>query len=261
MKFAIRAENLSKQYRIQDAKEPVAYRTLRDDLVRWASIPFRGFDRTTTHEFWALRDLNFQVQTGEVLGVIGSNGAGKSTLLKIISRITKPTAGRVRLRGRVASLLEVGTGFHPELTGRENIYLSGAILGMTRREIDRKFDAIVDFSGVPDFLDTPVKRYSSGMNLRLGFAVAAHVDPEILIVDEVLAVGDAEFQRRCLAKMEEKAAGQNRTILFVSHNLAAVRQLCQRVIWLDHGCLRMCGPAAAVIDAYASHESRQPAAA
>ncbi|MGC8669458.1 MAG: ABC transporter ATP-binding protein, partial [Chthonomonadales bacterium] len=178
-----------------------------------------------SQSIWALKDVSFEVQPGEVVGIIGRNGAGKSTLLKILSQITEPTEGRVEMRGRVASLLEVGTGFHPELTGRENIYLNGAILGMTRREIDRKFDEIVDFSGVERFIDTPVKRYSSGMYLRLAFAVAAHLDPEILIVDEVLAVGDAAFQKKCLGRMGE-VARSGRTVLFVSHNMAAVKALC-----------------------------------
>ena len=183
--------------------------------------------------FWALRDVSFEVQPGEVVGIIGRNGAGKSTLLKVLSRIVEPTGGSIRLRGRVASLLEVGTGFHPELTGRENIYLNGSILGMKKFEIDRKFDEIVEFSGVERFLDTPVKRYSSGMYVRLAFAVAAHLEPEILIVDEVLAVGDADFQKKCLGKMKEVTLEGGRTVLFVSHNLTSVRSLCDRVIWLE----------------------------
>ena len=188
-------------------------------------------------EFWALKDVSFEVKRGEVLGIIGRNGAGKSTLLKILSRITEPTEGRVTLRGRVASLLEVGTGFHPELTGRENIYLNGAILGMTRAEIRRKFDEIVAFAEVEKFLDTPVKRYSSGMYVRLAFAVAAHLEPEILVVDEVLAVGDAEFQKKCLGKMNSVATVEGRTVLFVSHNMAVVQHLCERVILLKNGVL------------------------
>lgn len=186
-------------------------------------------------DFWALSDLSFEVKEGERVGVIGRNGAGKSTLLKVLSRITEPTTGRVSLRGRVASLLEVGTGFHPELTGRENIYLNGAILGMSKAEIRRNFDAIVDFAGVEKFLDTPVKRYSSGMYVRLAFAVAAHLDTEILMIDEVLAVGDAEFQKKCMGKMDEVSHKQGRTILFVSHNMGAVSQLCNRVVCLDRG--------------------------
>ena len=188
----------------------------------------------TTEEFWALKDVSFEVKRGEVLGIIGRNGAGKSTLLKVLSRITEPTEGRVTIEGRVASLLEVGTGFHPELTGRENVYLNGAILGMTRAEIKRKFDEIVDFSGVERFLDTPVKRYSSGMYVRLAFAVAAHLEPEILIIDEVLAVGDAEFQKKCLGKMQD-VAGHGRTVLFVSHNMGAIERLCDNVVVLSQG--------------------------
>ena len=202
-----------------------------------------------TPDFWALRDVSFDVQQGEVLGIIGRNGAGKSTLLKILSRITEPTAGRVTLRGRVASLLEVGTGFHPELTGRENIFLNGAILGMSRAEIRRKFDEIVAFAEVEQFLDTPVKRYSSGMYVRLAFAVAAHLEPEILVVDEVLAVGDAEFQKKCLGKMGEVAKG-GRTVLFVSHNMAAIRRLCSRVILLKNGRITQSGNVNQCIDTY-----------
>lgn len=193
--------------------------------------PFR---RTEREAFWALRDVDFTVGRGEVMGIIGRNGAGKSTLLKILSRITAPTTGRIEIYGRVGSLLEVGTGFHPELTGRENVYLNGAILGMNRREIDRKFDEIVDFAGVEKFLDTPVKRYSSGMYVRLAFGVAAHLHPEILIVDEVLAVGDAAFQKKCLGKMQD-VAGEGRTVLFVSHNMGSMRQLCSRGIWMSGG--------------------------
>ena len=206
----------------------------------------------TIEEFWALKDVNFEVREGEVLGIIGRNGAGKSTLLKILCRITEPTTGRVTLRGRVASLLEVGTGFHPELTGRENIYLNGAILGMSRAEIRRKFDEIVAFAEVEQFLDTPVKRYSSGMYVRLAFAVAAHLEPEILIVDEVLAVGDAEFQKKCLGKMNEVASRDGRTVLFVSHNMGIVTSLCPNVIWLDRGSVCQVGPAREVIDQYMS---------
>jgi len=201
-------------------------------------------------EFWALRDLNFDVKEGEVVGIIGRNGAGKSTLLKILSRITEPTEGRVTIKGRVASLLEVGTGFHPELTGRENIYLNGAILGMTRAEIRRKFDEIVAFAEVEKFLDTPVKRYSSGMYVRLAFAVAAHLDPEILIIDEVLAVGDAEFQKKCLGKMDEVSRREGRTVLFVSHNMAAVRSLCETAIMLESGRIAQIGPVEKTIRSY-----------
>jgi lipopolysaccharide transport system ATP-binding protein len=206
-------------------------------------------------EFWALKDVSFEVKRGERLGIIGRNGAGKSTLLKILSRITEPTEGRVLLRGRAASLLEVGTGFHPELTGRENIYLNGAILGMTRGEIRRKFDEIVAFAEVEKFLDTPVKRYSSGMYVRLAFAVAAHLEPELLVVDEVLAVGDAEFQKKCLGKMSEVAAG-GRTVLFVSHNITAVRQLCENGVWLEGGRIKEIGPIGVVARAY-SYDTRE----
>ena len=200
---------------------------------------------------WALRDLSFKVPEGQVVGIIGRNGAGKSTLLKILSRITHPTSGSVRVRGRVASLLEVGTGFHEELTGRENVYLNGSILGMKRREIDQHFDAIVDFSGLEQFIDTPIKRFSSGMRLRLGFAVAAHLDPDVLIVDEVLAVGDAGFQKKCIATMADLRSG-GRTVLFVSHNMAAVENLCSRGIWIDKGQMRMDGTSKDVIKAYLS---------
>ncbi|MCP4309317.1 MAG: ATP-binding cassette domain-containing protein [bacterium] len=239
----IRAEGLGKKYVIGH-EERERYVALRDVLARTA----KGLWRKTadmargrpivigdrTEDFWALKDVSFEVRRGEVLGVIGRNGAGKSTLLKVLSRITEPTEGRVTIEGRVASLLEVGTGFHPELTGRENVYLNGAILGMTRAEIRRKFDEIVDFAGVEQFLDTPVKRYSSGMQVRLAFAVAAHLEPEILVVDEVLAVGDAEFQKKCLGKMED-VASHGRTVLFVSHNMAAVSALCTRGLLLKAG--------------------------
>lgn len=199
--------------------------------------------------FWALRDVSFAVNEGEVIGIIGRNGAGKSTLLKILSRITEPTDGRAVIRGRVSSLLEVGTGFHPELTGRENVYMNGTILGMRKKEIDKKFDEIVDFSGVAEFLDTPIKRYSSGMQVRLAFAVAAHLEPEILIIDEVLAVGDAEFQKKCLGKMQD-VAKCGRTVLFVSHNMAAVQGLCSRVLWMQQGALQHEGPTKSVISDY-----------
>ena len=238
----IRAEGLGKKYLIGHAAERERYVALRDVMARgarnlWRKTADMARGRAilagdTVEEFWALRDVSFEVKRGEVLGIIGRNGAGKSTLLKILSRITEPSEGRVTIKGRVASLLEVGTGFHPELTGRENIYLNGAILGMTRAEIRRKFDEIVDFAEVEKFLDTPVKRYSSGMYVRLAFAVAAHLEPEILVVDEVLAVGDAEFQKKCLGKMSEVAGG-GRTVLFVSHNMAAVGILCPRSMHVD----------------------------
>ncbi len=239
MKPAIRVDNLSKLYRI-GSRPAHDYRTLQDTLVGAVTAPWRRFRALAqpagdgAEAFWALKDVGFEVQPGETLGVIGRNGAGKSTLLKILSRVTEPTRGRVELRGRLGSLLEVGTGFHSELTGRENIYLNGAILGMTRREITRKFDEIVAFAGVDPFLDTPVKRYSSGMYVRLAFAVAAHLEPEILVVDEVLAVGDVEFQKKCLGKMRQVGA-EGRTVLFVSHSIGALQGLCRRGLLLHKG--------------------------
>src|SRR5450631_278408 len=233
----IRVENLSKLYRISHLANQ---RTVRDAVHHGLRLVWRRLrwnTRLKREEFWALRDLNFEIAKGEVVGIIGRNGAGKSTLLKVLSRITEPTTGRITLRGRVASLLEVGTGFHPELSGRDNIYLNGAIHGLTRAEISRKFDQIVEFAEVSRFLDTPVKRYSSGMYVRLAFAVAAHLEPDILIVDEVLAVGDAQFQKKCLGKMEDVSAREGRTVLFVSHNLQAVRQLCSRCLLLQTGGL------------------------
>lgn len=249
----ITVENLSKRYLIgkQTAKGDGLRHILEDAArapLRWFSSR-NGGERSRTEEFWALSDLNFDIQEGEVVGFIGRNGAGKSTLLKILSRITEPTRGSIRLRGRVSSLLEVGTGFHPELTGRENIFLNGAILGMGRLEIRRKFDEIVAFSDLEKFLDTPVKRYSSGMYVRLAFAVAAHLEPEILIVDEVLAVGDAEFQKKCLRKMGD-VSHAGRTVLFVSHNMQAVTRLCSRCILLDRGCAIQDGPVIEVANAY-----------
>ncbi len=256
----IRAEGLGKKYLIGHKAERERYVALRDVLARTtknflrsAADMVRGQQLVTGEEvedFWALKDISFEIKRGDVVGIIGRNGAGKSTLLKILSRITEPSAGRVEIRGRVASLLEVGTGFHPELTGRENIYLNGAILGMTRGEIRRRFDEIVTFAEVEKFLDTPVKRYSSGMYVRLAFAVAAHLEPEILVVDEVLAVGDAEFQRKCLGKMHN-VAGHGRTILFVSHNMAAVNQLCRKAIFLTRGEIEASGHTAEVIAKYA----------
>ena len=230
----IEARNIGKRYSLH--RSNASYRALRDDIMNafhWFTHG-RG-KRHYVDEFWALRDIDFSVQQGEVLGIIGPNGSGKSTLLKILSRITPPTTGEVKIRGRVGSLLEVGTGFHPELTGRENIFLNGAILGMGKKEITRKMDEIVAFSGIEKFLDTPVKYYSSGMYVRLAFAIAAHMDPDILLVDEVLAVGDAEFQKKCLGKMEEITKKQGRTILFVSHNLDSIRTLCSRCILLRNG--------------------------
>ncbi len=271
----IQVEGLSKRYRLgrsgthADLRETVSHwlgrlspRSWRQNNQGQNHHGADGAGQSTRDEsekaFWALRDVNFSVQRGQVLGVIGRNGAGKSTLLKILSRITSPTQGRITIDGRVGSLLEVGTGFHPELTGRENIFLNGAVLGMTQREVKRKFDAIVDFAGVEKFLDTPVKRYSSGMYVRLAFAVAAHLEPEVLIVDEVLAVGDAAFQARCLGRMRE-VAGNGRTVLFVSHNMAAVVELCQQVILLEHGRVAGFGTAQDMVRRYlkdqASHKT------
>jgi len=252
----IRAENVGKKYLIRH-EHPERYVALRDVLSTQVKKLF-SFPKSLRpkpasvdfEEFWALKDLNFDIQPGDRVGIIGRNGAGKSTLLKILSRITEPSTGRVELNGRVASLLEVGTGFHPELSGRENIFLNGAIMGMSRVEIRRKFDEIVDFSGVEKFLDTPVKRYSSGMYVRLAFAVAAHLEPEILVVDEVLAVGDAEFQKKCLGKMEEVSSREGRTILFVSHNLSVVQTLCEKGIYLKGGEIAAAGNIDDLVSAY-----------
>lgn len=253
MTSAIVAEGLGKRYEIGQSGRH-AYTTLRDTLTsgirRGVRAATSSQDRPANTEFWALRDVSFNVEQGDVIGIVGRNGAGKSTLLKLLSRITEPTTGRIRIRGRVASLLEVGTGFHPELTGRENIFLNGAILGMSRREISAKFDEIVDFAEVEQFLDTPVKRYSSGMYVRLAFAVAANLDPEVLIVDEVLAVGDSQFQRKCLGKMKDFSTSEGRTVLFVSHSMASVRSLCTSALWLDHGRVRMSGSSLDVIRGY-----------
>jgi lipopolysaccharide transport system ATP-binding protein len=243
--LAVSIDNVSKRYEIFSGQTRST--TLREAV---ANALKNGFEKRTNKRFWALRNISFEVQRGEILGIIGRNGAGKTTLLKILSRITEPTAGQIDLYGSVGSLLEVGTGFHPELTGRENIYLNGAILGMARKEIDANLDSIVAFSEIGDFLDTPVKRYSSGMHVRLAFSVAAHLEPEILLVDEVLAVGDTQFQKKCLGKMSEISGGNGRTILFVSHNLAAVRLLCSRVILLDHGSIVCSGPVNDVIANY-----------
>lgn len=259
-KFAIEAEKLGKKYLIGHQSERERYTALRDVMAK----NFKNFLNKTRHvlrgeqllvgdeieEFWALKDISFKIAEGDRVGIIGRNGAGKSTLLKILSRITEPSNGRVEIKGRVASLLEVGTGFHPELTGRENIYLNGAILGMTRTEIRKKFDEIVDFAGVAKFLDTPVKRYSSGMYVRLAFAVAAHLEPEILVVDEVLAVGDAEFQKRCLGKMEEVSKNEGRTVLFVSHNMEAVQNFCNNAIVLNQGSISFIGDKNKAIETY-----------
>ncbi len=264
MKPVIRIQDLSKLYRLGARKEP--YNTLRESITRVSKASMRRLQRFTTlrrrseldeetppDSLWALKDVTFDVQPGEVVGIVGRNGAGKSTLLKVLSRITEPTSGRVELRGRVGSLLEVGTGFHTELTGRENVFLNGAILGMTRREIARKFEEIIAFAGVEQFLDTPVKYYSSGMYVRLAFAVAAHLQPEILIVDEVLAVGDMEFQRKCLGKMND-VARSGRTVLFVSHNMPAVQNLCGKAVLMARGRAEMVGDCAPVLARYlASH--------
>jgi len=247
MKPIIKVENIGKQYRIGARQQ--AYSTLREALAGAVQAPLKRLQRNGSSDavtIWALKNVSFEVRPGEVVGIIGRNGSGKSTLLKILSRITEPTTGRVELYGRIGSLLEVGTGFHPELTGRENIFLNGAVLGMRRNEIARKFDEIVAFAEIEKFLDTPVKHYSSGMYMRLAFAVAAHLEPEILLVDEVLAVGDAEFQTKCLGKMGA-VAGEGRTVLFVSHNMTAVRRLCRRVIWLNDGEVVQAGETTQVI--------------
>ncbi len=241
---AVRVENLGKQYQLGLREQ--GYRTFRETIMDAAAAPLRRFRHLSgtsrdAEKIWALKDVSFDVEPGEVIGIIGPNGAGKTTLLKILTRITEPTTGRAEVRGHVGSLLEVGTGFHPELTGRENVFLNGAVLGMSRATVKRRFDEIVDFSGVERFLDTPVKRYSTGMRVRLAFAVAAHLDPEILLVDEVLAVGDIGFQQKCLGKMRD-VAGHGRTVLFVSHNMGAIEALCSRVIVLEEGNIGFEGP-------------------
>lgn len=259
MSAVIKVENLSKQYRLGD----VGTGTLSHDLKRWwykvrgKEDPYLRIGETNDRAsksnsdyVWAIKDINFEVEAGEVLGIIGRNGAGKSTLLKILSKTTSPTTGSVKVKGRIASLLEVGTGFHPELTGRENIFLNGAILGMTKREVQSKFEEIVDFSGVERYIDTPVKRYSSGMYVRLAFAVAAYLEPDILIVDEVLAVGDAEFQKKCLGRMKDVSMNEGRTVLFVSHNMAAVQKLCTKGLLLVNGLVESTGDINKVVDHY-----------
>jgi ABC-type polysaccharide/polyol phosphate transport system ATPase subunit len=253
--IVIRAEDLSKRYRIGERER---YLALRDVLARAFSNPARLFRSRTTvshngdhSHIWALKDVSFEIRQGEVVGMIGRNGAGKSTLLKILARVTKPTGGFAEIHGRMGTLLEVGTGFHPELTGRENAFLSGAILGMSKAEIRRKFDEIIAFAEVEKFIDTPIKHYSSGMQMRLAFAVAAHLEPEILLVDEVLSVGDLEFQKKCLGKMGDVAKG-GRTIVFVSHQMNQIRRLCQRVVWIDGGKIRQEGPTAETVGAYES---------
>jgi len=268
---AVVVENLSKSYLIghQFSSSGKKYKsTIREiigreisNIARKAVDVARGrqvVQGDEIEEFWALKDVSFEVKQGEVLGIIGRNGAGKSTLLKILSRITEPTEGRALLRGRISSLLEVGTGFHPELTGRENIYLNGAILGMTQREIRKKFDEIVAFAEVEKFLDTPVKRYSSGMYVRLAFAVAAHLEPEILVIDEVLAVGDVEFQKKCLGKMDEVSRSQGRTVIFVSHNMEAVLKLCNRAVFIESGRVRNIGDVKTVVPTYLHSQSSSP---
>jgi lipopolysaccharide transport system ATP-binding protein len=257
--LAIRCENLSKQYRIGS---PDSYKTLRDAISNTARAPFRRFKNNSQNRnghVWALRDVSFEIDRGDVVGIIGLNGAGKSTLLKILSRITTPTRGQAEIYGRVGSLLEVGTGFHPELTGRENIYLNGAILGMQKTEIDRKFDEIVAFAEVETFLDTPVKRYSSGMYVRLAFGVAAHLETEVLLVDEVLAVGDAQFQKKCFEKIRDIGI-QGRTILFVSHNMAAVRSICKQALIIEKGEVVAQGEIDQTVDRYLSQLSSSPSA-
>jgi len=263
MTTAIRIENIGKCYRLGETHE----NTLSDQIVRLARRISGGAAVATTapEDFWALRHVNLEIAEGEAVGIIGGNGAGKSTLLKILSRITQPTTGRALVRGRMSSLLEVGTGFHPELTGRENVFLNGTILGMRKAEVARKFDEIVAFSGVEQFIDTPVKRYSSGMYVRLAFAVAAHLEPDVLVIDEVLAVGDAEFQKRCLGKMGE-VAREGRTVIFVSHNMAAIQRLCTRAVWMRDGQVACTGDPGAVIGEYleattafqADQDSRPP---
>lgn len=259
-------ENISKQYRLG----LVSTQTLSDDLTRWWTInvlrkedPYlrvgdvnERAKKASSDYVWALKDINFKVEQGDILGIIGKNGAGKSTLLKLLSKVTSPTTGAIRARGRIGSLLEVGTGFHPEMTGRENIYMNGAILGMTKQEISRKLDEIIDFSGCERYIDTPVKRYSSGMMVRLGFAVAAHLDPEILVVDEVLAVGDAEFQKKAIGKMQDVSKGEGRTVLFVSHNMTAVKSLCKRGIMLENGLIVDTGDVESVVSRYLKGDSK-----
>ena len=253
--FIIEAENLSKKYRIVHLEG--GFITLRDKIGGAISHPIallKSLKHNTREDFWALRDINFSIEAGEIVGIIVGNGAGKSTLLKLLSRITPPSSGQVKITGRVASLLEVGTGFHPELTGRENVFLNGAILGMPKAEIVKKFDAIVEFAGVAKFLDTPVKRYSSGMYVRLAFSVAAHMDSDILFLDEVLAVGDAEFQQKCLDKMEEMIKNKNKTILFVSHNLPTIKSLCPRSILMEAGRIIADGQTEEVLEKYLERE-------
>lgn len=268
MSTAIEFDHVGKQYRLG----LVSTKTLSHDLDRWWKTSVLGKedpylkigetnDRSkagSSEYVWALRDIDFKVEQGDVVGIIGKNGAGKSTLLKLLSKVTGPTVGTIRARGRIGALLEVGTGFHPEMTGRENIYMNGAIMGMSKQEISRKLDEIVDFSGCERYIDTPVKRYSSGMTVRLGFAVAAHLDPEILVVDEVLAVGDAEFQKKAIGKMQDVSQGEGRTVLFVSHNMASIRALCKHGILLDNGMVKCTGEVNDVVDAYLAERKFVP---
>ena len=261
MTTVLKADSISKQYIIEHQKTP-GYKTLSESLVALGARainrikpPFSSSSTSAAEEFWALKDIDFEIAQGDRVGIIGSNGAGKSTLLKILSRITAPTTGRVGVSGRIASLLEVGTGFHPELTGRENIFLNGAILGMSKRDIQSRFDEIVAFSEIEKFLDTPVKRYSSGMYVRLAFSVAAHLEPDIFIVDEVLAVGDLSFQKKCLGKMDE-VGKSGRTLLFVSHNNSAIKSLCSQGIYLADGMIAAAGEVTDVIDSYLSNSYR-----
>ena len=262
MATAIEFDHVGKQYRLG----LVSTKTLSHDLNRWWQMTVRGKedpylkigetnDRTTSGDseyVWALRDIDLKVEQGDVVGIIGKNGAGKSTLLKLLSKVTGPTVGTIRARGRIGALLEVGTGFHPEMTGRENIYMNGAIMGMTKNDVTRKLDEIIAFSGCERYIDTPVKRYSSGMTVRLGFAVAAHLEPEILVVDEVLAVGDAEFQKKAVGKMQDVSRGEGRTVLFVSHNMASIQNLCKTGVLMDKGSIRTIGKVDDVINAYVS---------
>lgn len=266
-RIAVQFENISKQYRLG----LVSTRTLSHDLNRWWQMSVRGKEdpylkigetnnratKGVSDYVWALKDISLDINQGDVVGIIGKNGAGKSTLLKLLSRITAPTTGSIKARGRIASLLEVGTGFHPELTGRENIYMNGSIMGMTKAEITRKLDEIVDFAGIERYLDTPVKRYSSGMTVRLGFSIAAHLEPEILVVDEVLAVGDAEFQKKAIGKMQDVSKGEGRTVLFVSHNMAAVKSLCHTGVLLKDGMVDYTGEINDVIDYYIQHQAEK----
>lgn len=263
MKNAIEIKNIGKKYNITHHRG--GYVSLRDVIMNILKSPFKHakqkaksiIGQETKEEFWALKDINLTIEKGEVIGIIGANGAGKSTLLKVLSQITPPTEGEITINGRIASLLEIGTGFHQELTGRENIFLNGAILGMTKKEITERFDDIVEFSGIKQFVDTPVKRFSSGMYVRLAFAVAAHMEPDILIVDEVLAVGDAEFRKKSLGKLDEVSKEEDRTILFVSHNMAMIESLCSRAVLLEHGKIKMIGEARKVIDKYLSKNNEK----